>query len=84
MLSSQVAERAEARQYADPAAMQADVRQVFRNCELYNPPGSDVRFLAQGLEVRARPSCAWQCSRAAFRPPKNCFLMQAPACFPHA
>ncbi len=31
--------------------MQDDVRQVFRNCELYNPLGSDIRFLAQGLEV---------------------------------
>ena len=51
LLSFQVAERAEARFYADPAAMQDDVRQVFRNCELYNPPGSDIRFLAQGLEV---------------------------------
>ncbi len=35
--------------------MLADARQVFRNCELYNPPGSDIRFLAQGLEVRGGP-----------------------------
>ncbi|KAK9845917.1 hypothetical protein WJX81_005888 [Elliptochloris bilobata] len=55
-----VAERAEARQYADPAAMQADVRQVFRNCELYNPPGSDIRFLAQGLEDRFEERWAQQ------------------------
>jgi hypothetical protein len=36
--------------------MLADARQVFRNCELYNPPGSDIRFLAQGLEVRGGPA----------------------------
>ena len=72
LLPVQVAERAEARYYVDPAAMQDDVRQVFRNCELYNPPGSDIRFLAQGLEVRptlAAPDRVWRPSLRGYNPP---------------
>jgi len=64
-----VAARAEARHYAEPGAMLADARQVFRNCELYNPPGSDIRFLAQGLEVRGGPAQGPErCRRRAMHP----------------
>ena len=52
-------DKAERGQYRDPASVYADFMRVFNNSRLYNPPGSDVYYMATVLQVR-RSACQWQ------------------------
>ncbi len=43
-------DKAERGQYRDPAAVYSDFTLVFSNSRLYNPPGSDVYYMATVLQ----------------------------------
>lgn len=48
-------DKAEKGAYRDPAAVFADFDRVFANSRRYNPPGSDVYYMATVLQVGRRP-----------------------------
>jgi len=47
--------RCEAGLYKEPSQVYADFKQVFDNAFAFNPPGSDVHYMATVLQVGALP-----------------------------